>query len=279
MKKILSFILVFTLILSLLSIVAFASSIEEDSYTNFGKYLKEHGLFPEFGSYYYLQTGYDPSTPEIKSHSEIVIYLTNNASQDLKETIRSICTDFDVVTFKKCTNSFLFYEKLSSMLANDERIDGMIWYYSVSMSKDDTFLYMNVRPQYEETFKNIIDSSYSEYSSFVEIRYVDEGELTDATLEAGYELYPMPYKGNAIITTGDMTRTNNNSIYFIIAISSILLVGSIATIIIIQRRKKMRKITNNNLVVDNELESPIIQAIKDGEEPSDDLYEKIKDKL
>lgn len=279
MKKIFSIFIVIICIASCL-ILNLSAKGEEETYTDLGKYLNNNG-WPSFVSaYYYLSTGYDPNTPDVEPHSEIVVYVTNEATEKDKEMIKGIIKDFDIVTFKGCTHSNDYYTDLAGRIVTDERLGWYITTTYVGIKEDDTFLVIYVNEDKYDYVLSILEKDYSSELPFIEAK---KGQVNDFTQEVPEGSYEIAISAGVIAPPpSDNTYSGNNNLWIyyaiVVPLAVLIIIGS--TLLVLRNRKKrVLQSANGNVTFDDSSYQSVKEEIKEGNEPSDELYTKIMDKI
>lgn len=275
MKKLISIMLVIVSVVACLTITIFADEKDDfikETYTDFGKYIAEQGWPSYVGGYYYLSTGYDPNTPDIKPHSEIVIYITKEAKDSDKAFLESIITDFDVVSYKICSHPRSYYYDLSEKLHKYENLTKHVYSFGVALSKDDVKFIMYVYENGYDEVMSILKANFSEYLDDIEIKVGKDFDMT-GTPEMGYEEM-------FILATGVITpiKNDNNFLGFWILGISIFAVAVTFVLVFTLRRKK-QMITPNGETISYMGNTDVKTVLKEENEPSDKVYNNIIKKI
>ena len=276
MKKLISIILVIVSLLACLTITAFADEKDDyikETYTDFGNYISEQGWPNYVGGYYYFSTGYNPETPDIKPHSEIVIYITNEATEADKAFLESIITDFDVVSYKTCSHSRRYYYDLSEKLHKYENLTKHVYSFGVALSKDDVNFIMYVYENGYDEVMSILKANFSEYLDNIEVKVGKDFDLTSLTPESGYEEM-------FILATGVITPIKNEPNYlgfWILGVSLLVIVGGSVVFFTLRRQKRL--ITPNGTTISFKENSDVKAILKEENEPSEEVFNNIIKKI
>ena len=259
MKKILMFSSV--IILAFVLCLSSSAGFLDDLFPN--------GEYPDdVGAYYYGMTGYNPETPDIKPHNFYIVYMVEGTSEERLEQIRSYLGEGETVEFRYCKRSYNFYSDLSKRIGNEFETDkGNITSICVGVG-DSTFLMVYVTGN-EDLIQAEIDAAYPEFKDEIRVKYYD---VTSGIDEAAYEVL---YRD-----TVGMSANSSNVIWFI-ALAVVVLVGAgLVTIVFVTKRKRVLVTSNGEEITEGGMSTRKVEdAVSVGQEPSDEVYEKIKKRI
>lgn len=279
MKKTLLIIFAFVFLFSVFALSISAEeevdvmSYNSETYTNLGKYLDENGMIDDLGFYYYLSTGYNPEQPDVKPHSEIVVYLRSTATEETRQLIRDIATDFDVIVLKNCTYSYTDLKTIVGelmTLSSSEYIRAL----SVSANELDTVLVVDVDIDSFGTFNDEFEKTFSEYATFIELRKYDPDYDRTGVLEIGFN----PGDGE-VVTTGNYGVVSKRFPYAAVIIPSCVVILALVVFVLYRKAMAKKMVTSTGETVTTYTSREIKEMASENLEPSESVYRNIKEEI